>query len=252
MPQSVDTRAPMGGRATGTVWVRGALQRLLGDAPDLRRGLRTPEEVSPDEAAPIITRLTQAFKKYVDPQTGRTAFAVQTPALILDSGTGLFTGTGLDGASAAGGGTGGEPPKTSSKQGSSSARAAPRRSAHTPSAAAPAAISIFLFRVIATSYFRNARMTGGSRIAAPRITAASLAGSWISRRWSASAGAYPPPQHRTRRAAGPWMPHSTSPRIRGAEEAAPPNRRWNRCSEVGTPGHPPGWTCRTCRCEFPT
>jgi hypothetical protein len=80
----------MGGRATGTVWVRGALQRLLGDAPDLRRGLRTPEEVSPDEAAPIITRLTQAFKKYVDPQTGRTAFAVQTPALILDSGTGLM------------------------------------------------------------------------------------------------------------------------------------------------------------------
>jgi hypothetical protein len=90
MPQSVDPRAPMANRATGSVWVRGALQRLLGDAPDLRRGLRTPEEVPAGEAAPIFTRLTQAFKKYVDPQTGRTAFAVQTPALILDIGTGLM------------------------------------------------------------------------------------------------------------------------------------------------------------------
>jgi hypothetical protein len=80
----------MSGRTGGTAWVRSAMQRLLGDAPDLRRGLRTPEEVPAEEAAPIVTRLTQAFKKYIDPQTGRTAFAVQTPTLTLDISTGLM------------------------------------------------------------------------------------------------------------------------------------------------------------------
>ncbi len=89
MPQSLDATA-IGGRATGSAWVRDALQRLLGDAPDLRRGLRSPEEVPADEAAPIIARLTQALKKSVDDQTGRTTYTVQTPALILDSGTGMM------------------------------------------------------------------------------------------------------------------------------------------------------------------
>jgi hypothetical protein len=85
MQQSVETRAASA-RLTGTAWVHGALQRLIGEVPDLRQGLRTPEEITADEAAPIITRLTQTFKKLIDPHTHRTSYSVQPPTLVIDGG----------------------------------------------------------------------------------------------------------------------------------------------------------------------
>ena len=79
MPLSYESRALSGTRSTGTAWVRGALQQLIGDIPDFRRDLRTPDEVSADEAFPIINRLTQAFRKEVDPKTQRSVDNVRMP-----------------------------------------------------------------------------------------------------------------------------------------------------------------------------
>jgi hypothetical protein len=91
MYQSLETRASSSGRLTGTAWVHGALQRLIGEVPELRQRLRTPEEITAEEAAPIITRLTQTFKKAIDPRTQRTSFSVQPPTLVIDGGaTGLL------------------------------------------------------------------------------------------------------------------------------------------------------------------
>ena len=86
MPLSYESRALSGTRSTGTAWVRGALQQLIGDIPDFRRDLRTPDEVSADEAFPIINRLTQAFRKQVDPKTQRTAFVIQPRGLVMNGG----------------------------------------------------------------------------------------------------------------------------------------------------------------------
>jgi hypothetical protein len=84
----------MGGRQTGTAWVRGALQRLIGETPDLRKGLRTPEEVPADEALPMIERLTQTFRKQIDPRTQRTSFVLQKPTLVIDGGVAGVARTG--------------------------------------------------------------------------------------------------------------------------------------------------------------
>jgi hypothetical protein len=66
----------------------------MGEVPDLRRGLRTPEEMTAEEAAPIITRLTQTFKKQIDPRTLRTSFSVQPATLVIDGGASGLAKTG--------------------------------------------------------------------------------------------------------------------------------------------------------------
>lgn len=88
MPQCLEARAPMGGRSTGTAWVHGALQRLIGVPLDLRKGgLQTPEEMTAGEALSIVNRLTETLRKEKD-QAGHTVFVLRPPTVISGGGLG--------------------------------------------------------------------------------------------------------------------------------------------------------------------